>query len=78
MNPDVSEIREQKSNCAATIAVCLSVCAWQGCVRRQYGRVQLPGALKYLFQEATSKLRTLEELDKVSSEEGEHELQPTE
>lgn len=50
--------------------VFLSVCVWQGCVRTQYRRVQFPGAFKYHFQEATSKLTTLKELNKVSSEKG--------
>lgn len=78
MNSDVSEIRKQESNYTATIEVFLSVCVWQGCVRRQYRRVQFPGAFKHLFQEATSKLTTLKELDKVSFEKGADALQSAE
>lgn len=52
------------------------VCVWHAGVSRQYRRAQLPGDFKSLFQEATSKLRTLAELDTVSSEKGAHALQP--
>lgn len=52
------------------------VCIWHAGVSRQYRRAQLPGDIECLFQEATSKLRTLAELDTVSSENGAHALQP--
>lgn len=78
MNADVSEIRKQESNYTATIEVFLSICVWQDCVRRQYRQAQFPGVFRYLFQEATSKLTTLKELDKVSFEKGAHALQSAE